>query len=47
MADLFEEQQRSIDAKIARLRERLKHAAIDPMVKALLAGILDLLADEL
>ena len=40
-------EQRTIEAKIARLRQRLKDAMIDPGVRALLLGILDLLADEL
>ena len=44
---VFEEQQRTIDAKIARLRERLKTAPIDANVRAILLGILDLLGDEL
>ncbi len=38
---------RTIDAKIERLRTRLKTAPIDANVKALLLGILDLLGDEL
>jgi hypothetical protein len=38
---------RSIDAKIARLRQRLKDAPLDVNVRAILLGILDLLGDEL
>ena len=41
------DEQRTIEAKIARLRERLKNAPIDANVRSLLLGILDLLADEL
>jgi hypothetical protein len=42
------EEQRTIDAKIARLRQRLKDAqGIDNSVRAILLGILDLLGDEL
>lgn len=39
--------QRTIDAKIERLRQRLKDAPIDANVRAILLGILDLLGDEL
>ncbi len=42
-----DELERTIDAKIERLRTRLKTAPIDANVKALLLGILDLLGDEL
>ena len=41
------DEQRTIDAKIARLRQRLKNAPIDANVRALLLGVLDLLTDEL
>ena len=39
--------ERTIEAKIERLRSRLKQTPIDANVKALLLGILDLLGDEL
>jgi len=38
---------RTIDAKIERLRRRLKDAPLDANVRAILAGVLDLLDDEL
>ena len=41
------DEQRTIEAKIARLRQRLKDAPIDANVRSLLLGILDLLGDEL
>ena len=42
------DEQRTIEAKIARLRERIKELQrIDPAVAGVLLGILDLLADEL
>ena len=41
------DEQRTIEAKIARLRHRLKNAPIDANVRALLLGVLDLLTDEL
>lgn len=40
-------EQRTIDAKIARLRQRLKEAHIDHNVRIILLGVLDLLGDEL
>jgi hypothetical protein len=39
--------QRTIDDKITRLRRRLQAALIDPNVRAILLGVLDLLDDEL
>lgn len=39
--------ERSIDAKIERLRTRLKQMPMDANVRAILLGILDLLGDEL
>jgi hypothetical protein len=39
--------ERSIDDKITRLRRRLQAALIDPNVRAILLGVLDLLDDEL
>jgi hypothetical protein len=33
--------------KVNRLRTRIKNAAIDPLVKAIMLGMLDLLEDEL
>lgn len=41
------ERSRTIDAKIARLRQRLKDAPLDANVRAILLGVLDLLGDEL
>lgn len=41
------DEQRTIEAKIERLRQRLKNAPIDYNLRSLLLGILDLLADEL
>jgi hypothetical protein len=38
---------RTIIAKIARLRTRLKNMAMDANVRAILLGFLDLLEDEL
>jgi hypothetical protein len=38
---------RTIDAKIARLRARLKDVPMDDKLRAILLGILDLLGDEL
>ena len=42
-----EQRNRTIDAKIARLRMRLKDAPMDANVRAILLGVLDLLGDEL
>jgi len=42
-----DDEPRTIEAKIARLRQRLKNAPIDANVRALLLGVLDLLTDEL
>jgi hypothetical protein len=42
-----EQQWRTIQDKINRLRRRLKTAPIDANVRAILLGILDLLGDEL
>ena len=39
--------QRTIDAKIERLRVRLKQTPMDHALRAVLLGILDLLGDEL
>lgn len=44
---MADNEQRTVDDKIARLRARLKNANIDPTVKAILLGFLDLLDDEL
>jgi hypothetical protein len=41
------ERSRTILAKIARLRQRLRSVPIDPDVRVILLGILDLLGDEL
>ena len=42
------DEQRTIEAKIARLRQRIKELQrIDSAVAGVLLGILDLLADEL
>lgn len=42
------EDQRTVDDKIARLRNRVKQAAqLNPELRGLLLGILDLLDDEL
>ena len=42
------EHSRIIDARIARLRQRLRQMrTIDPDVRVILLGILDLLGDEL
>ncbi len=43
----IDERQRSINAKIDRLRKRVKDGKIDPKVAAMLLGLLDLLEDEL
>lgn len=43
----MDERQRSIEAKIDRLRQRVKDASIDPTVRAIILGLLDLLDDEL
>lgn len=42
-----QEQPRSIEAKIARLRRRLAVLAIDPALRGVILGLLDLLEDEL
>ena len=42
-----EQTDRTIEGKIARLRQRLKDAPLDANVRAILNGVLDLLADEL
>lgn len=42
-----DEQRRSIEARLARLRARLRVMPIDADVRAILLGILDLLEDEL
>jgi hypothetical protein len=42
-----EQQWRTIQDKIARLRTRLKTVPMDAYVRAILLGILDLLGDEL
>lgn len=48
MAEADEQRhRRTIEDKIARLRQRLKDAPIDVNVRAILLGILDLLGDEL
>lgn len=39
--------QRTIDAKIERLRTRLKNTPMDATLRAILLGFLDLLEDEL
>jgi hypothetical protein len=39
--------ERTIEAKIARLRQRLKNTPMDASVRAILMGFLDLLEDEL
>ena len=47
---MLEERRRTVDAKIARLRLRLKDAPLDSetsALRAILAGVLDLLDDEL
>lgn len=41
------ERGRTIEAKIERLRQRLKDAPINPILRGILLGILDLLEDEL
>jgi hypothetical protein len=38
---------RAVIDRIERLRTRLKNARIDPNVRSILLGILDLLGDEL
>jgi hypothetical protein len=51
MAERSLDHERSIDAKIARLRERIKRHADEPgrdkFIVGVLLGILDLLDDEL
>jgi protein involved in temperature-dependent protein secretion len=47
VADRSLNHERSIDAKIARLRQRLKDTPIDANLRAILLGVLDLLGDEL
>ena len=42
-----EDQDRSVEAKIARLRSRVRASSMDNNVRAMLLGILDLLGDEL
>lgn len=44
---MSDERDRSIEAKIARLRARLKDAPMDASVRMILLGLLDLLGDEL
>jgi hypothetical protein len=39
--------ERTVDDRIARLRQRLKQTPMDDKLRALLLGILDLLGDEL
>ena len=47
-AEARSEEQRTIDAKIDRLRQRVKQAPhIDGSTRGILLGILDLLGDEL
>lgn len=46
-SDINSEQGRTISDKIERLRQRAKSAFIDPNVRALILGLLDLLGDEL
>lgn len=42
-----QERDRTIEAKIARLRARLKHLPMDDGLRSILLGMLDLLGDEL
>lgn len=43
----IDERQRSIDAKLARIRARAKLAETIPQLQAVIAALIDLLGDEL